>query len=1167
MPDSNLTSDATTPITIGANEDGSDYLQNAYVAEIIVYNKVLDSNERLAVERNQQKCYGSVTPVIAGKGRNAYQLEICTEEYRAYINNQVITAPVTFGQYQHVVMTYDQTNLKLYVDGTEVASKALSGTINTNSNNLLLGNNFLGEIDEFRITNVARPADRISADYHSGSKGLLSFDRSGFTIEQPGIQIANEEFNLNITEARDDSGVLLTGSKNVTVTSDQSDGSVHNQTVTFTNGSATVPVSLTEVATHNLTVEVTGVTNPVIVEVVVVAVDLSGFDISTTTVQRTAGKAFNLVIENATDVSGSPLNGNLNVTVTSDLQGELISGAWNFVNGGVLVNITLSIAGEHTLTVEVTGVTDDETIIIQVSAGALSNIAFFTPERAITAGGTSEIITIKLQDAYGNEVPSDGITTINLDSDLGGTFRNELDDTNITSITIADGQSEGSFRYTSTVGGMHVLTGTDDATVDPLTSGAQILTVDAAAPDKIVFITEEQVVQVDQVSEVITVQLQDQYNNVALSNGVTNINLGTTLTGNFQDVGNTVTITDLDIADQGSEANFRFIPTAVGTHTLSADDAASALTGDTQELIAIGVYYFENGGDWSNPVSWQGGVVPPENSRVIIQSNVNAQLDVDVTVLIVEMEDGSNFEISSSTTLTVQNNGRVTLKSGSRINVSSEGLLLINDGGQIFAEPGGMIDSQGTITNNSGTEGIIIGSDASNTGSIIINNSGVQATVQRYVAGRQWHVISSPVAGLGIQNFIANSQITYSSANSNYAITHYDEKKPGMDFGGWSSYYTSSTGGDMVKGKGYIAGRTENGLFMFSGELTSSNVTIPVTRDANGWNAIGNPFPSAIGARTSASSVQNFIDHNAAQLDPDFAAIYIYDPSDGTYKVINNVVSEGFDQDYIQSGQGFLVKSSTGGGNISFTNSMRAHDNSTSFYKKSSNSLWPVINLQVMSDNRNASTLIAFNGSMTRGLDPTYDAGQYGADESFRLYTRLVEEDNGVNMAIQALPDYGFEDMIIPVGFDFAEGGEVTFSAANIRLPTGARAILEDRELDILTDLAHDNYTVVLGENFSGPGRFFVHTDIQITDVEDPLYGEDDTVLNIYSYGKEIFIEGEISENSYAALFDLTGKRIMTMRLQPSERNTFRVDDLTRGVYIIHVSGSGKDRAKRLFIE
>jgi len=581
------------------------------------------------------------------------------------------------------------------------------------------------------------------------------------------------------------------------------------------------------------------------------------------------------------------------------------------------------------------------------------------------------------------------------------------------------------------------------------------------------------------------------------------------------------------------------------TVTVKADNSIE-VTFNVSFRVVDEVVWEGTTSNWHASGNWSTDAIPDQYAVIRIPSGT------------------SNDPVISGANATVN---ELVIENGASLTVNSPRRLTINSGGKLTVKPGGKLTSTGTLVNNAGSGGLVVESDDTATGSIIQNSSDIQATVLRYVAGRQWHVISSPVAGLGIQNFIANSQITYSSANSNYAITHYDEKKPGMDFGGWSSYYTSSTGGDMVKGKGYIAGRTENGLFMFSGELTSSNVTIPVTRDANGWNAIGNPFPSAIGARTSASSVQNFIDHNADQLDPDFAAIYIYDPSDGTYKVINNVVSEGFDQDYIQSGQGFLVKSSTGGGNISFTTSMRAHDNSTSFYKKSSNSLWPVINLQVMSDNRNASTLIAFNGSMTRGLDPTYDAGQYGADESFRLYTRLVEEDNGVNMAIQALPDYGFEDMIIPVGFDFAEGGEVTFSAANIRLPTGARAILEDRELDILTDLAHDNYTVVLGENFSGPGRFFVHTDIQITDVEDPLYGEDDTVLNIYSYGKEIFIEGEISENSYAALFDLTGKRIMTMRLQPSERNTFRVDDLTRGIYIIHVSGSGKDRAKRLFIE
>jgi hypothetical protein len=55
--------------------------------------------------------------------------------------------------------------------------------------------------------------------------------------------------------------------------------------------------------------------------------------------------------------------------------------------------------------------------------------------------------------------------------------------------------------------------------------------------------------------------------------------------------------------------------------------------------------------------------------------------------------------------------------------------------------------------------------------------------------------------------------------------------------------------------------------------------------------------------------------------------------------------------------------------------------------------------------------------------------------------------------------------------------------------------------------------------------------------------------------------------NSFAALYDLTGRQVKTQRLMSSERNSFRVDDLERGVYIVKVSGTDLVRTARIFIE
>ncbi len=580
------------------------------------------------------------------------------------------------------------------------------------------------------------------------------------------------------------------------------------------------------------------------------------------------------------------------------------------------------------------------------------------------------------------------------------------------------------------------------------------------------------------------------------------------------------------------------------TVTVSNDEAVPESFDVSIKVVGFVTWTGNISTSWNIPDNWVPEMVPDQDSYIIIPGTANRPVISNANVIV----------------------NNLIIQDGGELIVSGDRRLTIRSGGKLTVKPGGFLNSTGTLVNNAGSGGLVVESDGSATGSVIQRSSGVQATVQRHNSIQGWHIVSPPVGGEGIFDFINNpDNIIPQNSSGDYAMTHYEEDR-GTGAGGWGAYYNSSTIGNLIPGKGYLLAINTGNSAYFTGELPYSGKTVSITRSANGWNAVGNPFASAIGVTEDASTTDDFLDINAGELDPEFAALYVYDPDAKDYKIINNAGGT-LSADYIQSGQGFMVKSKENGGTILFTTGMQEHNPGTTFNIKSGTTQWSALRLKVSDGNKQATTQLSFNSNMTRGLDPTYDAGQYGADESFRLYTRLVEGDNGVNMAIQALPDYGFEDMIIPIGFDFAEGGEVTFSAADIGLPNGARAILEDRELDIFTDLAHESYTIALSENFSGPGRFFVHTDIQITDVEDPSHGDDDTVLNIYSYGKEVFIVGEVKEDSYATLFDLMGRQIKTVRLESTYRNTFRVDELDRGIYLIRVSGEGAGVAKRVFVE
>ncbi len=94
-------------------------------------------------------------------------------------------ATLTLDTWTHLAGTYDGTTSRLYVNGVEVASTAVTGAIPSNAFNLFIGGDggvnypFGGDMDEVRIWNVARSAGEISDNMNTeltGSEaGLVAY--------------------------------------------------------------------------------------------------------------------------------------------------------------------------------------------------------------------------------------------------------------------------------------------------------------------------------------------------------------------------------------------------------------------------------------------------------------------------------------------------------------------------------------------------------------------------------------------------------------------------------------------------------------------------------------------------------------------------------------------------------------------------------------------------------------------------------------------------------------------------------------------------------------------------------------------------------------------------------------------------------------------------------
>ena len=427
-------------------------------------------------------------------------------------------------------------------------------------------------------------------------------------------------------------------------------------------------------------------------------------------------------------------------------------------------------------------------------------------------------------------------------------------------------------------------------------------------------------------------------------------------------------------------------------------------------------------------------------------------------------------------------------------------------------------------------------------------------TAQRYMSGNKWHLTSSPLGGQNISELLLASGNSIAKNGTSYAMMDYSEGN-----NSWNNYFTSAVAGTFESGKGYAVLRESNGSVVFGGTIPANDVAATVTHTNEGWNLVGNPYPTALGVTSNVASSDNFLTVNSANLDPSYMALYLwveedsYDGQRTDYKIINNAGSGSLVMDYVQMGQGFFVKTNSGVNAVSFTKNMRSIQPDIEF--KDAKIPWPSINLTVETAGKGSSTAVAFHKSMTKGLDISFDAGMFKSDPEFALYTHLLE-DNGVDFSIQCLPDNDYNNMVIPVGLDAPSGKEIKFTALTTNLPEGCKIVLEDKQKGIFTEMnsSGDYYKVTLDKKSAGIGRFYIHLSDNTTSIENLEIQDHYDIIPQPDFG-QIKIFGAVNDNASVRIFDISGRIITDRPLQQTELNVVSIGKLKTGIYIVQIQG------------
>ena len=184
-------------------------------------------------------------------------------------------------------------------------------------------------------------------------------------------------------------------------------------------------------------------------------------------------------------------------------------------------------------------------------------------------------------------------------------------------------------------------------------------------------------------------------------------------------------------------------------------------------------------------------------------------------------------------------------------------------------------------------------------GSLIVSGTSTgNITYNRNLATENWYLVSSPVEGQDIDTFVAAEGLASGTNGSNLGLSDYNNATPG-----WTYYQNGASGtGSFTSGDGRSIKLASQGDISFTGTINTSDVTVAMTSNSNGFNLVGNPYPSYVAGNENADGTNNILTINSANLTEN--TLWFWNQSTGSYNQINQA-STAFQ---IAPAQGFFCE-------------------------------------------------------------------------------------------------------------------------------------------------------------------------------------------------------------------------------------------------------------------
>ena len=505
-----------------------------------------------------------------------------------------------------------------------------------------------------------------------------------------------------------------------------------------------------------------------------------------------------------------------------------------------------------------------------------------------------------------------------------------------------------------------------------------------------------------------------------------------------------------------------------------------------------------------NGTAWSGGA--PDATK-------DAVIDADMTLT----------GVLNAKSLTVNAGKTLTLAGGSTLNVIGK----ITNDGSFIAEDGATVLQ---------TENI------SNTGQFVVHKTSAPLYRNDFVL---W---GAPTTGMTLKeyspNTLDNRFYTFDEpANAWAAIAASTQFVPGRAYQFRAPNNFSDTASQSHAG-------------IYTGTLNNGTYTAAVTRGNQGYNLLGNPYPSTLDAETFLMSnpllegTLYFYMHSNKLVNGAYAGNNwaVYNAS-GAVPADNSLV---LPTKNIAAGQGFMV-TATASGNVAFNNGMRTSAAAPS-HKNTANidRIWLRLS---DAEGSHSTILLAFVEGATDKFESNYDARAMGT-EGHAVFTRV----EGKRLKIDGRSSFRSTAKVL-LGLDAKKPGTYTLSLSDMQgvFAAGQKVYITDRAT---------NRTAELNTPFSFEAaagmeeeRFEISFEKSVMSVAETGRGN----LQVFAAEAVLHIKANAPVDSLSVT-DMSARKVLNRSNQSSELR-IPIGHVGKGVYFVKVVSNGKTSIHKIVLK